>query len=174
MRGPRGMKSLSPAAPYAALVELRRAHLPVSSYRPPGVGRGHVLVQELSCVYAQNLMGPKLLIAVLVLTLSGANSDLASMCGAYCMSSASVHHYTESKPGPITISHHMHAHHKGAECAECPPKSGISLNQKSDCASLVQIEALKEGSFSLGTPSGVAQDLAETPTDGRALACHRE
>ena len=122
-------------------------------------------------------MGPKLLIAVLVLTLSGANSSLASMCAAYCMSSAAVgsaavhHHQMESQPAPTSISHHIHAHHKDAECAECPPKSGNSLNQKADCTSLVQIEALKEGSFSLDAPSGVAHvAVADTPADALGLA----
>jgi hypothetical protein len=89
-----------------------------------------------------------------VLALSGTNSDLASMCAAYCMSSASVPHHTVSRPGPITTSHHIH--HKGAECAECPPGPANRLNQKADCTSLVQIEALKEGSFSFAAPSGVA------------------
>jgi len=107
-------------------------------------------------------MRPKLVIAILVLALSGANSAAGSMCAAYCMSSSSVesaavhHHQMESQPGPTSISHHVHAHHQGAECAECPPKSGNSQSQKADCASLVQIHALKEGSFSLDAPSGVA------------------
>jgi hypothetical protein len=114
-------------------------------------------------------MGSKLLIAVLVLTLSGTNSDLASMCAAYCMSSASVHHHTESRPGPITISHHIH--HNGAECAECPPRPVNSLNQKADCTSLVQIEALKEASFSFAAPSGAAHvNPPDTAADALALA----
>ena len=106
-------------------------------------------------MYAQDLMGPKLLISVLVLTLSGTNSDLASMCAAYCMSSASVHHHMESRPGPITTSHHIH--HNGAECAECPPKSANSLNEKADCASFAEIQALKEASFSLDAARVVAR-----------------
>ncbi len=137
----------------------------------------HIVVQELSRVYAQNFMRPKLVIAVLVLALSGANSALASMCAAYCLSSSSVgsaavhHHQMESQPGPASISQHMHAHHKGAECAECPPKSGNNLSQKADCATLVQIQALKEGSFSLDAPKGVAQfDVADTSADALALA----
>jgi len=121
-------------------------------------------------VYTQNFMRLKLVIAILVLALSGANSGAAAICAAYCMSSAAAgsaavhHHYMESQPAPTTVSHHIHAHHKGAECAECPPKSGNSLSQKADCASLVQIHALKEGSFSLDAPSGVAQfEVADTP-----------
>jgi len=126
-------------------------------------------------------MRPKLVIAILVLALSGANSGAASMCAAYCMSSSSVgsaavhHHQTESQPDPTSISHHIHAHHKDAECAECPPKSGNSLNQKADCASLVQVQALKEGSFSLDAPSGVAQfDAADTPACTLGSACDGE
>jgi hypothetical protein len=118
----------------------------------------------------------KLLIAVLVLALSGTNSGLSSMCAAYCLSSSSVesaavqYHQMKSQPGPASISHHMHAH-MGAECAECPPKSGNKLNQKSDCASFVQFQALKEGSFSLDAPSEAAQfDAGETPADSLVLA----
>src|SRR6267143_6813251 len=76
----------------------------------------------------------KLVIAILVLALAGANSGVASICAAYCMSAASVgsvavhHHQMESQPAPTSISHHIHAHHKGAECAECPPTSVVSSN----------------------------------------------
>jgi hypothetical protein len=115
-------------------------------------------------------MRPKLVVAILVLALSGANSGLASMCAAYCAPSASAgsavahRHQMESEPSPTSIGHHNHAHNMGAECAECPPKSGNSLNQKADCASFVQIQALKEGSFSLDDPSGAARfDVANTP-----------
>jgi hypothetical protein len=99
---------------------------------------------------------------------------VASMCAAYCMSSASVgsaaahHHPMDSQPSPTSISHHIHAHHKDAECAECPPTSGNTLNQKADCTNWVQIQALKEASFSLDAPSGAAQfDVADT----LGLAC---
>jgi hypothetical protein len=140
-----------------------------------------ILVQELSRVYAQNLMRLKLLIAVLVLALSRANSGLASMCAAYCMASSSVgsaavyYRQMESQPGPTSSSHYLHAHHMGAECAGCPPKSGNSLNRKADCASFVQTQALKEGSFSLDAPSEAAQfDSADAPAFILGLACDGE
>ena len=126
-------------------------------------------------------MRPKLVIAALVLALSGANSAAAWICAAYCMSSAVAgsaavhHHQMESQPSPASISHHVHAHHQGAECAECPPKSGNSLSQKADCASLVQIHALKEGSFSLDSPSGVAHfSVVDTPAYTFGLASDGE
>jgi len=132
-------------------------------------------------VYTQHWVGPRLLIAVLVLTLSGGNSSLASMCAAYCMSSAAVggaavhHHQMESQPGSASLRHHIHAPHESAECAECPPKSGNSLNQKADCASLVQVQELKESSFSLDAPRGVAQfDAADTPAYALGLPCDGE
>src|SRR6267378_448749 len=119
----------------------------------------------------------KLLIAVLVLTLSGANAGAASMCAAYCMSSESVgsaavhRHQMDSQPSPTSISNHNHTRHHGADCAECPPTSGNSLSPKADCASLVQIQALKEGSFSFDAPSGVAYvAVADTPADTLGLA----
>jgi hypothetical protein len=118
----------------------------------------------------------KLLIAVLVLTLSGANAGVASMCAAYCMSSESVgsaaihHHQMASQPSPTSASHHFHSHHHASNCAECPADSANSLNEKSDCSSLVQIQALKEGSFSFDAPSGAAHvAVADTPADTLGL-----
>jgi len=128
-------------------------------------------------VYSQRLMRPKLVIAILVLALSGANSGAASICAAYCMSSASVgsnavhHHQMESQPNSASVSNHIHTRHRGADCAECPPTSENSLNQKTDCAILGQVQALKEGSFSLDAPKGVTQfNVADTPADALALA----
>jgi len=119
----------------------------------------------------------KLLTAALVLTLSGANAGVASMCAAYCMSSesagsAAVHHrQMDSHPSPTNISHHNHTGHHGADCAECPPSSGNSLSPKTDCSRLVQIQALKEGSFSFDAPSGVAHiAVADTRADALGLA----
>jgi len=118
-------------------------------------------------------MGIRLLVAVLVVTLSGANSGLASMCAAYCMSSAiagtaAAHsHQTESQQNPANVSRHVH---QGPECAECPPNSGNRLNQKADCASLIQIQTLKQGSFNLEVPRGVAQfDAADAPIQAVGL-----
>lgn len=116
-----------------------------------------------------NLMGPKLLVAVLVVTLSGANSGLASMCAAYCMSSASaasaaVHSdQAKSQAGPASTNQNIHPHHNDAECAECPPKSGNSLNQKADCAGLIEIQTLKQKSFNLDARRGLALFHAADP-----------
>jgi hypothetical protein len=128
-------------------------------------------------------MGSKLVIAILVLALAlaGANSGVASICAAYCMSASSVgsvavhHHRMESQPAPTSISHPIHAHHQGAECAECPPKSGNGLDRKANCASLVQVQVLREGSFSLDAPREVAQfDVADTPAYTLGLLCDGE
>jgi hypothetical protein len=123
-------------------------------------------------------MGPKLLIAILVLALSGANSDLASMCAAYCMSSASLHqshhHHMESQQGPTSASHHLHSYRRAANCAECPPDSANSLNEKADCASLAEIQALKQGSFSFDSPRGVAHLHVGVPARALALASDGE
>lgn len=89
--------------------------------------------------------------------------------------SAAVHQQMDSQPSPTSISHHIHAHHNGAECAECPPKSGNSLNQKADCANFVQIQALKESSFSLDAPHRVTQiDSVDAPNANLPLAANRE
>ena len=122
-------------------------------------------------------MRPKLVIAILVLALSEANSGAASLCAAYCMSSASGggaalhHHQMESQRSSTSMSHHTHARHHGAPCAECPPELGDTLNQKADCARSVQIQALKEASFSFDAPSGVAYfAVSDTPSYASALA----
>jgi hypothetical protein len=122
-------------------------------------------------------MRPRLLTAVLVLMLSGTNCDAASICAAYCISSASAgsaavhHHQRESQPAATNISHHIHAYHHAADCPECPPELGNNLNQSADCAGLVQIQAIKEASFSFDAPRGVAHvDLPHTPADALVLA----
>jgi hypothetical protein len=122
-------------------------------------------------------MGTKLLMSVLALLLSAADSGAALICAASCMSSppaagALVHHHeTDSQPGATHAS--QYTHHHGAPCAECPPRgrngNGNSLNQSSDCNSFSEIHALKEGSFSVDAPNGVAPVLANRPADGFAL-----
>ena len=116
-----------------------------------------------------NLMGSKLLVAVLVVALSGSDSGLASLCAAYCSSSASaasaaIHpHQMKSQVGSASTSQNIHAHHNGAECAECRPISGNNLKQKPDCTSLDQMQTLKEDTFNLDTPSGVTHfEAADT------------
>ena len=123
-------------------------------------------------------MGIRLLVAVLVVTLSGANSGLASMCAAYCMSSATAgtaaahSHQTESQQNPAKVSRHVH---QGPECAECPPNSGKSLNQKANCASLIQIQTLKQDSFNLNVPHAIAQfDAADMPVHAVGLPSNGE
>jgi hypothetical protein len=59
----------------------------------------------------------------------------------------------ESQPPVANISHH--SRNNDANCTECPADSANSLNQKADCASLVQVQALKEASFSIDAPRGV-------------------
>jgi hypothetical protein len=125
-------------------------------------------------VYSQNLMDTRLLVWVLVLVLSGADPGAVLICAATCISSAPVadtavhHHEMESRP---TATHKsQHAHHHGAPCVECPGKAGNSLNQKSDCDSRSEIQALKESAFSLDAPIGAAHvRFKRTPADGLAL-----
>ena len=127
-------------------------------------------------MYPQNLMRLRLLVSVLVVLLSGADSSAALICTAFCASSAPVgsaglhHHQMDSKPGTTNAS--QHEHHHGVPCAECP-KSGNSLNQNSDCSNLAGIQALTESSFSLNTPNGVAQVLAISAAAGQVLPSYR-
>jgi len=125
-------------------------------------------------------MGTKLLMSVLALLLSAADSGGAVICAASCMSSPPVagalvhHHEMDSQPSATHASQNTHRH--DAPCAECPPRNrnknrnrnGNSLNQSSDCNSLSEIHALKEGSFSVDAPNGVAPVLANRPADGLA------
>jgi hypothetical protein len=114
-------------------------------------------------------MGIRLLAALLVLTLFGASSGPMVICAANCMRSAegsvAVHHH-QMKPesGRTGMSDQVRDGHHDSACAECPPKSGKSLDQKFDCARLTQIEALSNRNFSLDEPSGIAHfGLTETP-----------
>jgi hypothetical protein len=127
----------------------------------------------LGCIL-ENEMRARLLILILVLSLSVANTGAAAICATYCGSSESaaggaVHHH-QAGSAPNTTSARAHVHRHGTPCAECPSTTGISLNQNSDCAKLVEVQALKEGSFSLGAPTGNAQAyVAEPPTDALKL-----
>jgi hypothetical protein len=122
-------------------------------------------------------MRPKLLIAVLALMLSGTNCDAASMCANRCMSSASAtsavvhHHQMESQPAATKIDHHLHTRTHAAYCTECPPALGKMLNRAADCAGFLQIQAIREASFSFNTPREVAHvDVPHTTADVLALA----
>ena len=122
-------------------------------------------------------MRPKLLIVVLALMLAGTNCDAASLCASRCMSSASAagsvvhHHQMESQTDATSISHHIHTRTHGAYCTECPPEVGNNLNQSTDCQGLLQIQAIREASFSLTASRGVAHpDVPHTPAGALALA----
>jgi hypothetical protein len=128
------------------------------------------VVRGLSRVYPQNLMGTKLLISVLVLLLSGADSGALLSCAASCMSSSPVAAAVVNYEMPTAAHASQHAHHHRAPCAECPRKGGNSLNQKSDCDSLSEIQALKESAFFLDARTGVACALLDRPSaDSLAL-----
>jgi hypothetical protein len=137
--------------------------------------RWRIVVRGLLRVYSQNLMDTKLLVWVLVLLLSGADPGAVLICAASCISSATAagtvvhHHEMESQPTATHTSRHAH-HHHGAPCVECPAKAGNSLNQKSDCDSRSEIEALRESAFSLDAPIGAAHVLFKrSPADSLAL-----
>lgn len=137
-------------------------------------------VGQSSHVYAQGLMRTRLLALVLVLLLSGTNSGATALCAAYCISSvgsAALHHHhmeSNSQLSPTSVSRHIHSRHRGTPCAECPPASQYGLTQKADCASLVQIQALKQNSFSLNGPNKISQlDVAHAP-DSLPLVGDRE
>ena len=124
-------------------------------------------------------MRPKPLITVLALMLSGINCDAASMCANRCMSSASAanasavahHHQMESQPAATKIDHHLHTRTHAAYCTECPSALGNMLNRAADCAGLLQIQAIKEASFSFHAPrEGAHVDIPHTPADALALA----
>ncbi|MCU1299671.1 MAG: hypothetical protein JWO91_3949 [Acidobacteriaceae bacterium] len=130
------------------------------------------LVQQVLQVYSQSFMRSRLLVSLLVLLLSGANSSATSVCAAYCASSAPaetavVHHHMESHASPMSISHHIHTTHHGLRCSDCPPNSWDSLN--ADCTTLVEIQAIKEGSFCLDVPTGLANVGALTPAASHDL-----
>ena len=125
------------------------------------------VVRGLLRVYPQNSMGTKLLISVLALLLSGSNSGAVLSCAVSCISSAPVAAAVVHYEMPTAAHASQHAHHHRAPCGECPPKAGNSLNQKSACNSLSEIQALKESAFFLDPRSGVACALFDRPSADR-------
>jgi hypothetical protein len=139
-----------------------------NSFPRRAICRWRIVVRGLLRVYSQNLMDTKLLVWVLVLLLSGADPGAVLICSASCISSAPVAGEMESQPTATHTS--QHAHHHRAPCVECPAKAGSSLNQKSDCDSRSEIQALKESAFSFDAPIGAAHVLFKrTPADSLAL-----
>jgi len=136
---------------------------------PIAVAADH-FVPQLLRVYPRILMGSKVLAAVLVLLLLGADSNARLICTASCMSSATVagaavhHHEMDSQSGAMRANEY--SHHHGARCAECPPNVE---NQTSNCIRLAEVQALREGSFSLDTPTGVTPIPVNRSADGLAL-----
>jgi hypothetical protein len=113
----------------------------------------------------------RLLITILVMALSAMNCGDVLLCAAYCVSSASGrspaihHHQMASQPNATSPILHIHTHHPGVACLECPSDASHSLNQNSGCMKLAEIQALKEGSVSLGIPSGATPVVADRPAD---------
>src|SRR5437588_8094378 len=131
-------------------------------YRGPEGFENYALQAFLWKIHARCIlkipMRKRLLAATLSQVLFCINLFVNSMCAAYCMAtagSATAHHQMGPEPNPSNIDPRIHIHHHPANCTDCPPDRRSSLNQKADCTGLVQIQALREGSFSLGVPSGV-------------------
>ena len=128
-------------------------------------------------MYPQNLMRLRLLVSVLVLLLSGADSGATLLCTVFCASSTPVrsaglhHHQMDSKAGTANAS--QYAHHHGVPCAECPATSSNSLNLNAHCSNLTEIQALTENSFSPNTPNAVVQVVAVSVAHGAALFSNR-
>ena len=114
------------------------------------------MFENYSGVYPRNEMRPRVLVSVLVLALSAANSNGSLMCAAYCMSSAPIRsvevHHHQMQPNSSTVQ--AHTHHRGTPCAECPSALGSSLIQTPRCTSSPEVQALNEGSFTLRAPNG--------------------
>lgn len=128
------------------------------------------VVRGLLRVYPQNLMGNRLLISVLVLLLSGADSGAVLSCAASCMSSAPLAAAVAHYEMPTASHSSQHVHHHGAPCSQCPPKAGNSLNQDSDCNSLSEIRALKESGFFLDGRSLVVCARFDRPSADSLLS----
>jgi hypothetical protein len=118
-------------------------------------------------------MRTKLLISVLVLLLSGAESVATLICSASCMLSAqtarSMVHHHEMESQPSAKHSGQRAHHHGATCAECPAKVGNGLNLTSDCNSSSESQALRARPFSLNSPTAVARIQANGTAGSLAL-----
>jgi len=120
------------------------------------------LASALCGVYPQIEMRQKVLISVLVMSLSGANALAGAMCASYCAYSKSAktqaahHHHDGMQPS----NKNSHVHGRGMRCPECPSTSGFSLN--SGCGKLVQDQAIKEGSASQDKSGGSAPSYVVT------------
>ena len=133
---------------------------------------GHLCSEEVvrGCGwgYAQDLMRLRLLVPVLVLLLSGADSGAAVICAASCASSSrgsapsQRHNYSE---------HNVRGH--GKMCAECPAKSENGVNSASDCSGVAGVQGLTESGFSLVASRQIDQALIASASRSPVLVCYR-
>jgi len=86
-----------------------------------------------------------------------------------------VHHHQMDRSQPPQASAIISMLIKGCRVRGVSATSGNTFNQKADCASWVQFQALKEGSFSLDAPSGVAEfEVAGHPCLHPRINCDGE
>jgi hypothetical protein len=132
-------------------------------------------------MYSKASMRFRAAFAILALASLATNFCPASLCAFHCLASTGngpAHHQHQmtrmareviSQRGLESVSYTTTNRHQDSNCTECVTKSEDTFRPAAECSSLVQMDALKESSFSLDPPAAVAHfALAQLGAHGSA------
>jgi hypothetical protein len=138
-------------------------------------------------MYSKPSMRFRAAFAILALASLATNFCPASLCAFHCLASTGngpAHHHHQmnriaremiSPRGRESVSHPATNRNQDSNCAECAAKLEDTFRPAAECSSLLQIDALKESSFSLDPPDGAAHfALAQLRAYGAASLRHGE
>jgi hypothetical protein len=109
---------------------------------------------------------------VIVVALFGANTAMASVCGACCagpgQKNTDHHHQTATRFS--SPHHHTHAQQHRADSPECPKTAGSFSPQLPDCGSFTRVQGLRENSRVFSDDHAVSQLEVAKSSAGSLLA----
>ena len=94
------------------------------------------------------MLHQRLVAIVLLGTLFGANTGMASVCEACCARAGekNTHHQHQTATRFSSPHHHTHAQEHRADCPQCPKSVRRSALQPPDCGNFSLVQALQENS----------------------------
>src|SRR5258708_30208185 len=114
-------------------------------------------------MYSKRSMRFRAAFAILALASLATNFCPASLCAFHCLASTGngpAHHHGMNRMAREmsaqrdleSVGHKATNRHEDSNCEECATKLADTFRPAAECSSLVQMDALKESSFSLDPP----------------------
>jgi hypothetical protein len=137
-------------------------------------GRGVCLRSYFPESIVKVVLHRKLAAIIVLLTLFGANTALASICEAYCgdagNKNADYHHQTVP-----SSHHHTHVQQHYGDCPKCPKGAGRRSMQPPNCGNLAQAQILQDNPRILSRDREVSQlDVAKSSTGSPSMPIESE